>query len=65
MGFVYKEPGSLQMPFWTGLAICSVFLMSVIAVSDITYYLIEKPCRKWINKNFVNQDRKMPVVNAL
>jgi len=65
MGFAYKGPGSLQMPFWTGLAICSVFLVSVIALSSITYYLIEKPCRKWINKNFVNQDRKLAVVTAV
>ena len=43
MGYVYKGPGSPQLPFWTGLAVCSIFLASVIAVSSVTYFLIEKP----------------------
>lgn len=49
MGYVYKGPGSLSLPFWTGLGICSLFLLVVIGVSSITYFLIEKPCRSWIN----------------
>ena len=48
-GYVYKGPGTLIMPFWTGLNICIIFLLSVVAVSSITYFLIEKPCRIWIN----------------
>ncbi|MBC7511184.1 MAG: acyltransferase [Ferruginibacter sp.] len=64
MGFVYKGPGSLQIPFWTGLVVCSIFLVSVVAVSSVTYFLIEKPCRKWINKSFAKKE-KVPVVIAL
>ncbi len=52
LGYVYKGPGSLQISFFTGLWTCSVFLVGVILLSSITYYLIEKPCRNWLNKKF-------------
>ena len=51
--FIYKGPGSLQLPFFTGLGICCIFLVAAIVVSSITYYAIERPFRKWINKSFV------------
>ena len=49
MGYVYNGPQSLTMPPWAGFGTCLLFLLSVIAVSSITYFLIEKPCRIWIN----------------
>ena len=49
MGFAYKGPGSLHIPFWKGVLCSSIFIVVVIAVSSITYYFIEKPCRRWIN----------------
>jgi peptidoglycan/LPS O-acetylase OafA/YrhL len=51
LGYIYKGPGSLQIPFLTGLWTCAVFLIGVILLSTITYYLIENPCRKWLNRN--------------
>ncbi len=65
MGYAYKGPGSLTLPFWTGLGICSIFLLAVVGVSSITYFFIEKPCRKWINgKNKKVQDVFKPINSA-
>jgi peptidoglycan/LPS O-acetylase OafA/YrhL len=50
MGYVYKGPNSgLQISFLNGLLLTAAILAVVIVVSIITYYFIEKPCRKWIN----------------
>ena len=50
LGFIYKGPGSLRIALTTGLWTCSVYLMGILLISSITYYLIEKPCRQWINQ---------------
>ena len=52
LGYVSKGPGGLQIPFLSGLWTCGVYLIAVILFSTITYYLIEKPCRNWLNKKF-------------
>lgn len=52
MGYVYKGPGSLKIPFMEGLWICSVYLLVIVIISSMTYYGIEKPCRRWINAKF-------------
>lgn len=49
MGLAYRGPGSLQMSFLTGLGYCGAYLLVVVAISSLTYILIEKPCRNWIN----------------
>lgn len=36
-------------PFWLGLGYCLIFLTLHIGISSMTYYWIEKPCRKYIN----------------
>ena len=41
-----------KVSFLTGFSISLLFLGFVIIVSSITYYLIEKPCRRWLNKKF-------------
>ena len=40
---------SAYADFWTGLGYCLVFLIIHIGISSITYYTVEKPCRKYIN----------------
>lgn len=52
MGYTNRPFGENALPFWTGLGVCSLFITIVIAISSLTYYGIEKPCRKWINKKF-------------
>ncbi len=44
-------------PFLTGASLCLVYLLLVIAVSAVTYYIIEKPCRNWINQKWVKRPR--------
>ena len=50
VGITFKEGEMHQIPFITGLWSSLLFLVLVIIISSITYYGIEKPCRKWLNK---------------
>jgi peptidoglycan/LPS O-acetylase OafA/YrhL len=45
--------------FWLGLAYCIGFLIIHIGISSLTYYKIEKPCRKYINAKWGKET--MPV----
>lgn len=49
MGYIFKGPGSLKIPFTEGLWICGVYLLAIVIISSVSYYAIEKPCRRWIN----------------
>ncbi len=51
IGYEYTGPGSLHPPLYQGLLICTLFLVIVIAVSSASYRYVEKPWRKWINRN--------------
>ena len=44
--------GKLNIDFSSGLIYCSIYILLLIAISSITYYLIEKPCRKYINQKW-------------
>lgn len=46
--------GKLNIDFSSGLMYCSVYILLLIAISSITYYGIEKPCRKYINSTYAN-----------
>jgi len=50
LGITFKNNKVHQVPFYTGLLASILFLLIVIVISSITYYLIEKPCRRWLNK---------------
>ena len=39
-----------NFPFWPGLLACLGFLVVMIALSAVTYELVEKPCRDFINR---------------
>ena len=52
LGITFKVNEAHQVSFNSGLLVSTLFALLVIVVSSITYYLIEKPCRKWINKKF-------------
>ena len=44
--------GKLNIDFSSGLIYCSIYILLLIAISSITYYLIEKRCRKYINQKW-------------
>jgi peptidoglycan/LPS O-acetylase OafA/YrhL len=50
MGFAYKGPKTLIFSFGTGISICLLTFLLVILISSLTYYGIEKPFRRLINK---------------
>jgi peptidoglycan/LPS O-acetylase OafA/YrhL len=60
-----KLPGVLYLDrltasnFWVGLGYYLVFLVLIIGFASLTYYIIEKPCRKYINAKWGKE--KMPV----
>ncbi len=41
--------GRFNIEFWPGLGYCVVYLLLLVGVASVTYYVIERPCRKWIN----------------
>ncbi len=47
-GLIYTKDG-VSTGFWTGAGWCIVFVLLDIALSALTYYTVELPCRKWIN----------------
>jgi peptidoglycan/LPS O-acetylase OafA/YrhL len=57
-GVKYLEHSS-SADFWTGFGYCVAFLIIHIGISSITYYIIEKPCRKYINAKWGKET--MPV----
>jgi peptidoglycan/LPS O-acetylase OafA/YrhL len=45
--------------FKIGAGWCLVYIILVIALASLTYFTIEKPCRKYINAKWGKE--KMPV----
>jgi peptidoglycan/LPS O-acetylase OafA/YrhL len=62
-GYPYKGPMTLIVPVSTGLLYLGVYLLVVLAVSTLTHYAIEKPCRTWINRQWTRR-RSAPAVAA-
>ena len=42
--------GKQNIDFAPGLGFCVIYLVLLVAISSLTYYTIEQPYRKWINK---------------
>jgi peptidoglycan/LPS O-acetylase OafA/YrhL len=57
-GLVYAEH-SASASFLTGTGYCLINICLVVGLSCLSYYGIEKPCRKWINAKWGRE--KMPV----
>ena len=54
-GVKYTDYGA-STGFWAGCGYCLIFLVFVIGLSSLTYYTIEKPCRKYINKRWGREE---------
>lgn len=48
-GVTGNARGRFNVDFWPGLGYCIVYLLLLVGIATVTYYLIERPCRKWIN----------------
>ena len=42
--------GKQNIAFFSGLGYCVLYLLLLIGISSFTYYCIELPCRRWINR---------------
>jgi peptidoglycan/LPS O-acetylase OafA/YrhL len=51
-GVTGNARGRFSVDFPQGLLYCAVYLLLLVALASITYYLIERPCRKWINSHW-------------
>jgi peptidoglycan/LPS O-acetylase OafA/YrhL len=60
-GYTYQGPGSLTIPLGEGIVYCLLYVLISVGLSTLTYYFIEKPCRKWINRKWAGS-RQMPIV---
>ena len=49
-GVVGLGRGKQNINFSSGLGYVLIYLVLLIVISSITYYAIEQPCRKWINR---------------
>jgi len=41
--------GKFNIDFGRGLLYCMIYLMLLVALASLTYYLVERPCRRYIN----------------
>lgn len=53
LGITFKVNEPHAVSFFYGLFACWLYVLAVILVASITYHLIEKPSRKWLNKKLV------------
>jgi len=44
--------GKFNIDFPHGLLYCAIYLVLLVALASITYYVIERPCRKFINRHW-------------
>ena len=54
-GVVGFGRGKQNIDFSSGLGYCFIYLVLLIGISSITYYAVEQPCRKWINRVGANR----------
>jgi peptidoglycan/LPS O-acetylase OafA/YrhL len=57
-GLIYGA-NSASTSFWIGVGYCLIYILLVIGVASLSYFTIEKPCRKYINARWGKE--KMPV----
>jgi peptidoglycan/LPS O-acetylase OafA/YrhL len=62
-GYSYQGPGSLTVPLGAGILCCLLYLLISVGLSTLTYYAIEKPCRKWINRKWARR-QEMPLATS-
>jgi peptidoglycan/LPS O-acetylase OafA/YrhL len=48
-GVTGNARGKFNIDFWPGLGYCLVYLALLVGIATVTYYVVERPCRKWIN----------------
>src|SRR5579863_195219 len=48
-GVTGNARGKFYIDFWPGLGYCLIYLVLLVGIATVTYYGIERPCRKWIN----------------
>ncbi|MGG9963478.1 acyltransferase family protein [Ferruginibacter sp. SUN106] len=50
--FGYRYHSELIFPFFKGAALCILYLLLLIVLSAVSYHIIEKPCRNYINRKW-------------
>jgi peptidoglycan/LPS O-acetylase OafA/YrhL len=48
-GVTGNARGRFNIDFWPGLGYCVIYLLLLVGIASVTYYVVERPCRKWIN----------------
>ena len=55
VGITISQNADKTFVFSSGLLYCLAILALSVAFSSLTYYTIEVPCRKWINKKWAHR----------
>lgn len=51
----YRSHSESIMPFLKGFSFCLLYLLILGVLSSISYHILEKPCRKYINQKWANK----------
>jgi peptidoglycan/LPS O-acetylase OafA/YrhL len=51
-GVTGNARGKFNIDFWPGLGYCLIYLVLLVGIASVTYYVVERPCRKWINERW-------------
>ena len=49
-GVVGFGRGKQNIDFTSGMGFCLIYLVLLLIISSVTYFAIEQPCRRWINR---------------
>lgn len=47
--------------FWHGLGFCLLYVLLLIGLASVTYFFIERPCRRWINQRWGRVGTAKPI----
>jgi peptidoglycan/LPS O-acetylase OafA/YrhL len=47
--------GKQNIAFGSGLMYCLIYLLLLVGISSLTYFFIESPCRRFINRKWGNK----------
>ncbi|HXD76910.1 MAG TPA: acyltransferase [Puia sp.] len=48
-GVTGNARGRFAIDFWPGLGYCAGYLVLLTIIASLTYFFLERPCRRWIN----------------
>ena len=51
-GVTGNARGKFYIDFWPGLGFCLIYLVLLTGIASVTHFVVERPCRRWINERW-------------